>query len=62
LPRDPKDPARAATVLKFMDWAYANGGAIATGLEYIPLPKAVQDTVRAAWRKEIVANGQPIYK
>ena len=53
LPKDPKDPARAAAVTKFIDWAYTNGGAIATQLEYIPLPKAVQDNVRAAIRSNI---------
>lgn len=62
LPRDPKDAARAGNVLKFVDWAYDNGGAIATQLEYIPLPKAVQDRVRAVWRTDISAGGQPVYK
>ena len=62
LPKDPKDGARAANVLKWVDWDYNNGGPIATQLEYIPLPKAVQDNVRAAWRTSIMANGQPVYK
>ena len=62
LPRDPKDAARSANVMKFMDWAYSNGSATASQLEYIPLPKAVQDTVRAAWRTSIMANGAPVYK
>ena len=53
LPQDPKDAARSANVMKFFDWAYTNGGAIAAGLEYIPLPKAVQDAVRASWKAEI---------
>ena len=62
LPKDPKDGARSALVLKFVDWAYNNGGQIATDLEYIPLPKAVQDSVRAAWKTNIMAGGQPVYK
>ena len=49
-------------MLKWVDWAYSNGGPIATQLEYIPLPKAVEDNVRAAWRTSITANGQPVYK
>ena len=53
LPKDPKDPARSANVIKFFDWAYKNGGDIAKNLEYIALPAAVQDAVRAAWRAEI---------
>ena len=62
LPTDPKDGARAANVLKFADWAYTNGGKIASDLEYIPLPKAVQDSVRAAWRTKVMANGAPVFK
>ena len=27
LPKDPKDPARSAAVMKFFDWAYKNGDA-----------------------------------
>ena len=53
LPRDPKDPARTAAVLKFFDWAFANGGKLAQDLEYIPLPDTVQTAVRAAWTAEI---------
>ena len=62
LPRNPKDAIRSANVLKWVDWAYNNGGPIATQLEYIPLPKDVQDNVRAAWRTTIMANGAPVYK
>ncbi len=62
LPRDPKDATRAAAVMKFVDWAYTSGGPIATQLEYIPLPKAVQDSVRAAWRISVMADGKPLYR
>jgi phosphate transport system substrate-binding protein len=53
LPVDPKDPQRSAAVQKFFDWAYTNGGEIATSLEYIPLPKAVQESVRASWKSQV---------
>jgi phosphate transport system substrate-binding protein len=53
LPKDPKDTARGANVIKFFDWAYKNGSAIATSLDYIPLPEAVQNAVRAAWASEV---------
>ena len=62
LPKDPKDATRSANVLKWVDWAYNNGGPIATQLEYIPLPKAVQDNVRASWKTSIMAGGAPVYK
>lgn len=61
LPKDSKEPAKTAAVTKFFDWAYRNGDGIARELEYIPLPAAVADTVRAAWRTELKGpNGQPI--
>ncbi len=53
LPKDPKDPARAANVTKFFDWAYKSGDPIAASLEYIALPNAVKDAVRKAWAAEI---------
>ncbi len=62
LPKDPKDAARSANVMKFFDWTYRSGGAVAEQLDYIPLPAAVQDTVRAAWKKDVMSAGQPVYK
>ncbi|HYZ64320.1 MAG TPA: phosphate ABC transporter substrate-binding protein PstS [Acetobacteraceae bacterium] len=53
VPKDPKDPTRQQLVLKWVDWAYNNGGDIAKQLEYVPLPKTVQDKVRGTWRQEL---------
>ncbi|MBV8095247.1 MAG: phosphate ABC transporter substrate-binding protein PstS, partial [Acetobacteraceae bacterium] len=53
LPKDPKDPARSANVIKFFDWAYTSGDGIAKELEYIPLPPKVKDAVRNAWRTQV---------
>ena len=53
LPKDPKDPARSANVMKFFDWVYKSGDPIAKGLEYIALPAAVKDAVRKVWAAEI---------
>jgi phosphate transport system substrate-binding protein len=61
VPRDPKDPARTAAVLKFFDWSYTNGAKMAEELEYIPLPETVQTAVRAAWKTEIKGpEGKPV--
>ena len=43
VPETPSDAARAGAVLKFFDWAYAQGGAIATSLNYVTLPAPVVD-------------------
>jgi phosphate transport system substrate-binding protein len=61
LPKDPKDPARAAAVMKFFDWAYQNGDAAAAGLDYVPLPQTVKDAVCTAWHANILSpDGKPI--
>lgn len=53
LPTDPKNPEQSAAVKKFFDWGFTNGNDIAAKLLYIPLPHAVQDAVRAAWKKDV---------
>ena len=50
LPRD-GDAGQRAAVLKFFGWAFDQGDSTARGLEYIPLPDAVKNDVRAAWGK-----------
>jgi phosphate transport system substrate-binding protein len=61
LPKDPKDTTRSANVMKFFDWAYANGAKLAEELEYIPLPKAVHDAVREAWKTQVKGpDGKPV--
>jgi phosphate transport system substrate-binding protein len=53
IPRHPDDPASSQNVEKFLAWAYENGGGIATGLHYVPLPAAVQQAALAAMRSQI---------
>jgi phosphate transport system substrate-binding protein len=40
-------------VVKFYDWAFKNGAVKAKELVYVPLPKSLQDKIRAYWK----ANG-----
>jgi phosphate transport system substrate-binding protein len=44
-------PAQGSASLRFFEWAYNNGDAMATELEYVPLPAAVKDLVRREWKK-----------
>ncbi len=53
MPKQPKDPAAAAEALKFFSWAYANGGKMATDLEYIPMPDSVVALVKKTWAEQI---------
>jgi phosphate transport system substrate-binding protein len=61
LPKNPTDAERSRNVMKFFDWAFRNGATLAQELEYIPLPAPVQDAIRAAWKAEVKANGQPVW-
>jgi phosphate transport system substrate-binding protein len=50
LPTDPKDEKQSAAVKKFFEWGFAHGDDVAKGLLYVPLPPAVRDAIRAAWK------------
>jgi phosphate transport system substrate-binding protein len=45
--REPKNAKASQEVVKFFDWAFVNGGKLATELDYVPLPKAVTDRIRS---------------
>jgi phosphate transport system substrate-binding protein len=47
------DAVKGKEVLKFFDWAYKNGGAAATSLEYVPMPESVANLMRAAWTSQL---------
>ena len=49
----PVDPVAAGEALKFFDWAYKSGGPMAAELDYVPLPKALIEQIRATWKAEI---------
>jgi phosphate transport system substrate-binding protein len=56
------DAAKGKEVLKFFDWAYKNGGAAATELDYVPMPGAVTKLVQDAWKSNLKdTSGKPIW-
>ncbi|HTN65627.1 MAG TPA: phosphate ABC transporter substrate-binding protein PstS [Burkholderiaceae bacterium] len=56
------DAAKAKEVLKFFDWAYKNGGAMASELDYVAMPDAVVKLVQDAWKKELAdSSGKAIW-
>lgn len=54
-------PVQATESLKFFDWAFANGGEMALELEYIPLPKATIDLIKASWAEMKDASGNAVF-
>lgn len=60
--KQPANPAAAAEALKFFSWAFDKGGNMAEQLDYVTLPKNVQDTIRKAWSENIKdTSGKPLY-
>jgi len=55
-------PENAKQVLKFFDWAYANGDAMASALDYIPMPDSVVRLIQSNWKSQIKdASGKGVY-
>jgi phosphate transport system substrate-binding protein len=56
------DAVKGKEVLKFFDWAYKNGGAAATELDYIPMPAAVVKLVEDTWKVQFKdASGKAVW-
>jgi len=51
--RSQEKPDRAKEVLKFFDWAYADGDKLAMELDYVPLPDSVVKLIKGSWKNEI---------
>ncbi len=45
--KDPANKAESAEVVKFFDWAFKNGKAMATELDYVALPDALTNQIRS---------------
>jgi phosphate transport system substrate-binding protein len=55
-------PAQAAAALRFFDWAFRNGDKVAEELDYVPMPDAVKQSIRAQWGKITDASGAAVLK
>lgn len=60
--KSPEKPEQVAEALKFVDWAFSKGDAMAVELDYVPLPAPVKDQVRASWSAIKDKSGQPLLK
>ena len=54
-------PENARQVLKFFNWAYKNGDAMAAELDYIPMPDSVVKLIHVAWKDIKDASGKSVY-
>jgi len=57
-----EDAAKGKEVLKFFDYAFKNGDAAATELDYVPMPDNVTKLVQDAWKANMKdASGKAIW-
>jgi phosphate transport system substrate-binding protein len=47
----PSDAAASKTAINFFDWAFINGDKAADDLDYVALPLAVKNKIRADWKR-----------
>lgn len=60
--KNQEKPAQGQEVLKFFDWAYKSGAAMASDLDYVPLPEAVVNQIRATWKQSVKdGSGKALY-
>ncbi|MFC7514654.1 phosphate ABC transporter substrate-binding protein PstS [Herbaspirillum sp. GCM10030257] len=56
------DTAKGKEVVKFFDWAYKNGGAMAAELDYVAMPSAVVKLVEDGWKAQLKdASGKALW-
>ncbi|MBE0407310.1 phosphate ABC transporter substrate-binding protein PstS [Psychrobacter sp. AOP22-C1-22] len=60
--KQPQDAKQVAGVLKFFDWAYAQGDDDAMALDYVPFPDTAVALFKAKWNEVVDSEGQPIYR
>jgi phosphate transport system substrate-binding protein len=57
------DTKRAHEVLAFFDWAWREGGAMASELDYVPLPDDVTAKIRGVWAEQVRGeDGSAVWK
>jgi phosphate transport system substrate-binding protein len=57
-----QDAAKGKEVLGFFDYAFKNGAAAATDLDYVPMPAAVTKLVQDAWKANLKdASGKAVW-
>ncbi|MDZ5458980.1 phosphate ABC transporter substrate-binding protein PstS [Azohydromonas lata] len=60
MPKSSEKPASAAAALKFFDWAFTGGDAMAADLEYVALPDNLKALVRKQWANVKGADGKAL--
>ncbi|MFL1732470.1 phosphate ABC transporter substrate-binding protein PstS [Moraxella oculi] len=59
--KNPANEQNTKSALAFFDYAFKDGDAMASELDYVPLPAGVKDLVRAEWQKVVGQDGKPLF-
>lgn len=60
--KNQQKPAQGAEALKFFQWAFKNGGQMASELQYVPLPGNLVNQIYGSWKTSIKDTaGKPVY-
>lgn len=55
-------PKQALAVMKFFEWSFANGGKLASDLDYVPLPQSLTKQISGVWASQVKdAKGDAIW-
>ena len=60
--KQPQDAKQVAGVLKFFDWAYAQGDDDSMALDYVPFSDTAVALFKAKWNEVVDSNSHPVYK
>ncbi|OOR92888.1 phosphate ABC transporter substrate-binding protein PstS [Moraxella caviae] len=59
--KNPENPAQVAGVLKFFDWAFANGDQAALDLDYVPFSDSAVALFQDSWAQIKDKEGNPVF-
>ena len=54
-------PEAGKEVLKFFEWSFRNGAAMAAELDYVPMPEPVVKQIQGAWKGVTDGSGRALY-
>jgi len=60
--RTAEKPQQTAEVLKFFNWAYANGDKMALEMDYVPMPDPVVNQIVSSWSNVKDSSGKPVWQ
>jgi phosphate transport system substrate-binding protein len=58
--KDQAKPENGKAAVAFFEWAFAKGADSAAAMDYVPLPTAVTDQIRANWKANLTTGGKPL--